>query len=501
MKNLIITIVFALSSFKISAQNTTIFQLDINDIKNDKVKVSYNNKKPVEVSLDKLKSVKNGNKVYVQLKGFNKELYELSVNGTKSSYNTEIPDILTGISLPSTLSFDKNSNWIQNHSVTESYTNAQKDKGADSLQNLQKVAPVIGKEKNCEEQIAECKDNIKISYEDFTSNIKNINRYISFYNYLDVLQKKCDLSYTHIQTQLKDSLSSVFGVDNSDSLIDNAIREKFNNCYKLLDESHNNIFNKLNQIDSIIYYGKCNEVELKKIKNFSEREMEIIMALNEIFEKVKDFKSSHQAELIIIKYKTFKVENYTYTSDIIEIKNVDDIEFNISIKPKNWLPCDGINKNLKLEMNVKGGFKMDFSTGAFINFGKKLIENKYYLDSSNVIQQVKTSSSKIIPSMGALVHMYYRTGHSLNVALSLGASLTTDFSLSNFHAGISFIKSNRDDFSKRLILSGGLTSRYLKDLNTAYKPGDKIDPAIGNDNILSGKFKCGGFVSLTYNFK
>lgn len=159
-------------------------------------------------------------------------------------------------------------------------------------------------------------------------------------------------------------------------------------------------------------------------------------------------------------------------------------------------------RTIKVNAVTYGGFKIDFSTGAFFNWGSNnFLGPKYFYeiptDSTKIIREAGRTKSGLL-SIGALMHVSYRTRSFLRPALSFGISTTSGFNALNFHGGVSLIL-GRPGKANRVILSYGITLREVDLLSSGYTvntEGENFPVVVP----VSKNFPVrGNFFALTYN--
>lgn len=435
-------------------------------------------------TLSDIKKIENKKKVYIKIINVNKDLYDVTINGSKISYNTEAPTLLTlaTFALPPEIPFKRAP------SVTE------------LSHEMVTVVDLNTREQNsstCTATFIEQKDIISKQLQAFKTTINNINSAINYYNYLGQIQKKCVTDMNSVVTEKNTAAKRVFGQIDTPS-----IRSFFSTNYRAAEVSYQAIQTALNKIDSLIHHANCPASESGKMKSlmYTDREQDVLKAVDKIYEQVSDMITNDQASLVINRFTSINPSNFTVTSETIQAKQADKIQFTVSIKPKNWIPCDAVEKNFKVTYKVKGGIKVDFSSGIFGSFGKAAFQgHSYYLDSLQTIRRFTSSAKSFIPSIGGLLHVYYRSGGNINSGIAAGASVTTDLKITNFHAGVSFMLNVDNEILNRLALTGGLTWRYAKDLSPSYTEGTAVDKTLTIDQLETGKYKQGWFVALTWN--
>lgn len=157
---------------------------------------------------------------------------------------------------------------------------------------------------------------------------------------------------------------------------------------------------------------------------------------------------------------------------------------------------------IKVRAMTAGGLKVDFSTGAFFNWGdNNFLGPSYYYekrsDTTKVILETERSKRNML-SVGALMHISTRMNTYIRPAASFGVSTTLSFETLNFHGGVSGIigKPGKPD---RIILTVGITLKESELLNNRYRLNEVRDDY--PDTVPTSKnFPLrGGFFSLTYN--
>ena len=217
---------------------------------------------------------------------------------------------------------------------------------------------------------------------------------------------------------------------------------------------------------------------------------------------MKKIKDENKIQNLIDNYNKINASNFTFITDPVKVE-ADEVTFDIKISSEGLLPCNIPNKKSILEKyKTKGGWKFDFSTGVFFNFGDEDFlgrEIQYKpVDTANVTIESKDGSNRALLSIGALMHIYKRKCGKVQIAFSPGLSTTTGFDELNFHLGLSAIFGRKN----RIVFTGGLTFREAKILDTNYEYDTiyKKDELPESPPTIKVFPRTGGFVSLTYNF-
>ena len=424
--------------------------------------------------------IHNGDVITLNVTNDNKDLYTVKLTPNVVSYNTAVPsEFTTALALP------------PNTRSMSSYNPPEK--------------PEIERAYSCAQLIDMEKAKLKREVAAYKANEENINKLIAYNNSLLLLQKNCGLSADSIKKHanwmlndilnLYNSFTDMGAMDMSDDLRD-AIDGNVSNAIK----HYHQIDNSLVKIDAWLNCDSCQKsIKAKHVKDFTDNEKNHLSDVKDGYNKILAFQQSRQGDIIIQDYKAVtEPSNYTVTATSTA-HYADEITFNVTISPKNWLPCRTVDTSFNIKLKV-ARFKIDFSTGVFLNWGGPEFTGKnYFIDSTGTVRQLAKSANNYIPSIGALAHFYYRSGSAIDPGLVLGASLSTDVKYTNFHIGLSFMFNANNEIFNRVALSGGFTYRYVDDLNSGYSVGSIVDKSLTIDQLESGKFIRGGFIALTYN--
>lgn len=229
----------------------------------------------------------------------------------------------------------------------------------------------------------------------------------------------------------------------------------------------------------------------------------IISKVKEAVDAMNKLEQEGKIDLTQNDYNLLSEQNFSLVLDEFLAKNdVHEIVFTAS-SPDPQPSNQPQKRTIKLTGITTGGMKVDFSTGALINFGNEefLGPQYYYVTVSDSTKQIQQTlhANKAMLSVGALMHVYWRLYSWVKPALSAGVSTTTGFDQVNFHLGLSAII-GKPGTKNRLVFTVGATlkesnildSRYQ--LNTVYKGLPDAVP-------VSKAFpKAGSFFALTYNF-
>ncbi|MFD1470224.1 hypothetical protein ACFQ48_18500 [Hymenobacter caeli] len=219
--------------------------------------------------------------------------------------------------------------------------------------------------------------------------------------------------------------------------------------------------------------------------------------------EMKKFNDDNKTQALVDKYNQVNASNFTFISDEVKVKS-DEIKFDIKISALKQLPCDIPSKfSISETYKTSGGWKVDFSTGVFVNSGHHdfLGQEFQYVpnptDDTKVVIKEKDGGQRVLLLVGALAHFYYRTGRFANVALSPGLSTTTALDGLNFHLGDSLLLGTKN----RVILTGGVTFREVKILDKGYHTDQEYVKKSLPESVPTIKVFpiAGAFASITYN--
>lgn len=224
-----------------------------------------------------------------------------------------------------------------------------------------------------------------------------------------------------------------------------------------------------------------------------------ITNIPKLYTNIENFNMTGKKEFFAT-YDYFTVNNWTYYLDPQPIDK-DLTTLTVNITPKEVLSCSPISKTYVVNVKAKSGLKIDFSTGLFVNFGGNNFRDQTYsyenIEGNSTQQKIIKNESKsiIFPSIGALMHIYKRTGNDFNFGGTFGLS-TKDFEKINYHLGGSLIFGT----SQRFILSSGLTLTKATLITDEYFDGQIINKDVAPETIPTSSFyRVGFFTSLTFN--
>jgi hypothetical protein len=228
---------------------------------------------------------------------------------------------------------------------------------------------------------------------------------------------------------------------------------------------------------------------------------DLIAKAKSLLDEINGYQNSGKIFTLGDDLKKINLSNYTYYSEVFKPKT-DILKFTFPITTKDLSVCDKINEDqIQVQIKTKGGWKIDFSTGVFVNWGTQDFYGRtfYYKPQSDSVSVIATPSVKTtaLLSIGALMHFYKRSPSKVKLGGSIGASLSTGETVINLHIGPSIIFWNEN----RLILTGGLTLRQGTLLDPSYSTSSAYTTSLLPATVPTiTKFPMVGcFIALTYN--
>jgi len=225
-----------------------------------------------------------------------------------------------------------------------------------------------------------------------------------------------------------------------------------------------------------------NEIESLKSLSVKENYAEIFQNINTLFSELRN------------------KNNFSVVSDPVQAEK-DVINFNIKITPRNSINTSGglEGRQFSASVPIKGGVKIDFSTGLFITMG--LNDRKYSVNPSSndtlksIISEDKNNNFAQV-LLGALMHISKRTTSNFKLGGTFGFGLnTTNISNANIFLGASCIFGSREMF----IVSTGLSLANIDYLKGNYKLKTEYTTTSIDSDITEKTLRPGWFISFTYN--
>lgn len=465
-----------------------------------------------------------GKTFQINVSNINRYLYKVDGVKVETNFNIAVPSALTGVKLPAYF-------FTEEPSPGKMRTPSRAAKSATNVY------------KDIQKQLLKVKETVEISAAD-------INKALILLNELNRLTKDCSDKHDDILKQaLQKSSFFLTGSTNytdSASQIASKLKDKLEGITKSPDQ-------ELSKLKALVdEYEVLGNQEIDEQRQFNIDQKRIVenqkdtksMSRSELkksddairsFEKKitaymtdkKDFSelmekiwaNEEKAKTAVQEIKKFELDDnsfkivhlfqlvsdpslFTYKSEIFTAKT-DEIKYTITIEPTEFNTCDLNGKRIiSVIVNVKGGWKIDFSTGAFVNLGNdEFMGNSYYYvyeDSDHRKIVTADRGSRALMSVGALMHFYWRSTSYVNAGLSMGVSTTAAVSDLLFHAGPSAFIGKKN----RLVISAGATLKSSTVLDQKLQTGIIYTKIESPDAIptVSVFPKLGYFFSITYNF-
>ncbi len=227
---------------------------------------------------------------------------------------------------------------------------------------------------------------------------------------------------------------------------------------------------------------------------------ELVNEIEDIKKKVDEYDYTRLFQGINQLFSELKNENnYFVTSDPVQAKK-DIINYNIKITPRKDVKSASAleNHDFNVEVPVKGGVKIDFSTGLFITTG--LHDRKYSTSlatdtTKTVIKEDKNNSiAQLIP--GALMQVSWRLATAFKPGFAFGLGLnSTDLNNINVFVGVCGIFGSY----RKFIVSTGFSLANVDYLKGKYSLINPINNTEIENDLTEKSIRAGCFIGFTYN--
>ena len=192
---------------------------------------------------------------------------------------------------------------------------------------------------------------------------------------------------------------------------------------------------------------------------------------------------------------------FEYQYNIPQLQNADEIVFKMEITSQEGQNGTIHMKNEEIIIPIKGGWKIDFSTGFyysnFSNGAYSIADTTFIIENDTIDKKQIFTDNSGNGTIGAiaLMHVYPKLGN-LKPALSVGIGASTNLNYS-FLLGGSLILGRKN----RIVLSGGYNYSNVKRLAKNYLQVDekRLLPQEKTEVSTYNKGKGGFFLSLTYS--
>lgn len=192
--------------------------------------------------------------------------------------------------------------------------------------------------------------------------------------------------------------------------------------------------------------------------------------------------------------------NFFVVSDPVQAEK-DVINFDVKITPRKNIKSSSVleTRSFSTSVPIKGGIKIDFSTGLFITTG--LYDRSYRTilsasDSTKAEISENNNNSFGQLSLGALMHISPRWISSFKPAFTWGLGLnSSDLTNANLFVGASGMFGSND----RFIVSTGVSMANVDYLNGKYSLNTEMNIEDIGDDLTEKVTRAGWFISFTYN--
>ena len=242
---------------------------------------------------------------------------------------------------------------------------------------------------------------------------------------------------------------------------------------------------------------------MEKLKSFSDGIKEVTKEGGSAIAEMRKAIDEGKIDIVQNNYNYLVSENFELELEPFKAdKDVHEVTFTAAAE---GLLIFGkpAKRTIKIKAITTGGWKIDYSTGAFYNMGSnKFLGPEYYFenrasDTSKAVIEAKRTKKAML-SIGALMHIYPRINSVIRPGFAFGVSTTLGFDVLNFHGGMSLLV-GKPGKPNRVIISGGLTLREVSLLDSRFNL-DVFRKDYGDTVPTSKNFPVsGGFISLTYN--
>ncbi|MDR6570744.1 hypothetical protein [Chitinophaga ginsengisegetis] len=472
--------------------------------------------------------VSHGNMVVLEIININKSRYNIQVNNTSTNFFLQQPEILSkldGSSLelntsedpkpPAGPAFSFNDGALKLKALWQaeltpfkaSYKklNDKLDNYWESLKKFKKAVEVLQHSLYYKNELIAIKDACDGTYPQAEKNL--LAATTTFVNNNKIGEETAAASKELLLAQVTNILDHYTQVATTEKATLEQLVKEINEAAKPFKEDADKLMAKLLTVKKTAKaddFTNDNLILDKAIRVTNER-VETMQSNEEAVKKgieiIDSYKLLDQKNLIVNSYKVINPVNYTIRQAAIADK--DELKFDIKIEPKDNTICADPGIQTPIIVRTYGGFKLDFSTGFFLNFGNNnFFDQSYRLDSisgdpDNVKIEKNDNRNKVVPALGALMHAYYRTGWDFQPALAVGVSLSTGSTTKfNYHLGVSAAIGRE----QRFIASFGWTLTQATLLSSKYQEGQIVPKATMGTTVETESFyKWGNFLAITYN--
>lgn len=239
----------------------------------------------------------------------------------------------------------------------------------------------------------------------------------------------------------------------------------------------------------------------KDPKKVAESTNNLKSEIESIKKKVDEYDYNQLFQNISKLFSELKNENnYFIVSDPVQAKK-DIINYSISISPRKGIESLTAMESRKFttEVPIKGGIKIDFSTGLTISSG--LYDRTYNMtvssnDSSKSIISLNNNNNIGTLSLAALMHVSKRTSACFKPGLTFGLGLnTTEIKEAQIYIGASGILGTQE----RFIFTIGASMANVDYLKPEFNLDQEILTERLSNDITEKTSRVGFFIGFSYN--
>ena len=257
----------------------------------------------------------------------------------------------------------------------------------------------------------------------------------------------------------------------------------------------------------------------EKLRNIDIKFFELSEAYSRIHDKTENIKAtfnkisiSHNQINTNVYHKFFQQLAKVYDAinetnftlkyqTLILSDNADLIKFNFVAEPHSNIPSSVETQpiNFNYDVKIKGGLKLDVSTGLFWNFGVNDNSYRFQSISDSTTKVIKEGNENVfIPSFGFLINAYERSNNNFKIGGNFGVSTNTE--RLNYYLGASLLIGR----SERVNLNFGIVGAQVKTVSDMYNTEEILNIPIAdlpNEVPLMNPnpFKVGLYFGLTFN--
>lgn len=232
----------------------------------------------------------------------------------------------------------------------------------------------------------------------------------------------------------------------------------------------------------------------------------LLANVSKLQDKVLEFEKANIGDEIVDLYNKISTSRIQIRHVVYSGYSNDEVISKVTIKKVKDIFCGQEVSSFPVNAVVKGGVRIDFSTGIVFNSGaNQFFDQKYSYDSvfrgdnitlaDSVLLKRNRNGNVVTPSLGVFMHVYSRFIKQVNIGGTMGASVGADQKL-YYHAGGCLLFGKGD----RLVLGFGVSIAKSTKLDGQYYEGQIIKRTLAPASIpTETPTRIGGFLSLSWN--